>query len=251
MTPTDPIPRAVAVILAAGHGTRMRSDIPKVLHEIDGRPMVRYVIDAVHEAGFLRVVVVIGYEGERVRDACDGTGVEYAWQHEQLGTGHAVQQAEPFVDDSVGTVVVLNGDVPGLRAATLQGLVGYHRAKSASATVLTARLADPMGYGRIVRNESGALLRIVEHRDADEATRRINEINSGMFCFESKALFPSLRRAGRDNTQGEYYLTDVIELLRSEGRGVEAWCIPDAREVAGVNTEEELHAVRDYLRGLS
>ncbi len=236
-----------AVILAAGQGTRMGSDLPKVLHTVAGRPMVAWVIDAVRRAGVARAIVVVGYQGERVEQACAGEGVEIAWQHEQLGTGHAVQQTEPLLREFDGHVLVLNGDVPGLRPDTIGRLVEHHRETGASATVLTARLDDPTGYGRIVRDEDGALLRIVEHRDADEETRAIDEVNTGMFCFERAPLFDALARLDRNNAQGEYYVTDVIDHLRRDGRRVSALCVDDAREVAGVNTPAELEAVRRWL----
>ena len=167
-----------AVILAAGQGTRMGSERPKVLHAVAGRPMVAWVIDAVRRAGVARAIVVVGYQGERVERACAGEGVEIAWQREQLGTGHAVRQTADLLDGFEGDVLVLNGDVPGLRPETIGRLVDHHRDTRAAATVLTARLEDPTGYGRIVRDTDGALLRIVEHRDADAETRAIDEVNT-------------------------------------------------------------------------
>jgi bifunctional UDP-N-acetylglucosamine pyrophosphorylase/glucosamine-1-phosphate N-acetyltransferase len=238
-----------AVILAAGQGKRMNSDLPKVLHTIGERPMVLHVIDVVKAIGAARVIVVTGYQAERVESACAGTGVLFARQHEQLGTGHAVMQAEGHLAGFDGTVVVLNGDVPGLRAATIRRFIEHHRAGGGAATVLTARVADPAGYGRIVRDAAGKLERIVEHRDATDAERAIDEINSGLFCFEARELFPALRRVTRRNAQNEYYLTDVIGLLRAEGRGVAAYCVDDPREVSGVNNPDELDAVRRFVEG--
>jgi UDP-N-acetylglucosamine diphosphorylase/glucosamine-1-phosphate N-acetyltransferase len=236
-----------AVILAAGQGKRMHSDLPKVLHDVAGRPMVLHVIDAVKALGASPVIVVTGYEAERVEDACANADVVFARQAQQLGTGHAVMQAEPQLSGYTGTVVVLNGDVPGLRPATIREFVDYHGARQAAATVLTATLADPSGYGRIVRDTTGRLLRIVEHRDATEDERAIAESNSGLFCFSGTELFPALRRVTRRNAQNEYYLTDVIGLLASEGKPVAAWRIEDPREVAGVNNPDELDAVRRFV----
>jgi UDP-N-acetylglucosamine diphosphorylase/glucosamine-1-phosphate N-acetyltransferase len=235
------------VVLAAGQGKRMNSDLPKVLHAIAGRPMVLHVIDRVKELDPGRIVVVTGYQAETVEEACRDAGVEFARQHEQLGTGHAVMQAEPLLGDWPGTVVVLNGDVPGLRAGTMRAFIQHHRAAGAAATVLTAEVDDPAGYGRIVRDGEDALSKIVEHRDATPAERAIREINSGLFCFEAPELFPALGRLNRGNAQNEYYLTDVIGLLRSEGRRVSAWRVNDPREVAGVNNPDELDAVRRFL----
>jgi len=236
-----------AVILAAGMGKRMQSDLPKVLHAVGGRPMVLHVIDSVRAVGASPVVVVTGYQAERVETACAGTGVVFARQHEQLGTGHAVMQAEAVLAGHAGTVLVLNGDVPGLRAATIRDFVAFHAREHAVATVLTARLNDPTGYGRIVRDARGGLLRIVEEKDATPAERGIGEINSGLFCFSAAGLFSSLQRVTRRNAQNEYYITDVIGLLASEGKHVAAWCIDDAREVAGVNNPDELDAVRRFV----
>jgi UDP-N-acetylglucosamine diphosphorylase/glucosamine-1-phosphate N-acetyltransferase len=239
--------RTAFVILAAGQGKRMHSDLPKVLHPIGGRPMIRHVIERVHEVGPGRVVVVTGYQAARVEEACRDAGVEFARQPEQLGTGHAVMQTEPLLGAWDGSIVVLNGDVPGLRAATITAFIDHHRRSGAVATVLTAELEDPAGYGRIVRDARGGLERIVEHRDATPAERAIREINSGLFCFEARELFAALGRVTRRNAQNEYYLTDVVGLLHAEGRPVSAWRVADPREVAGVNNPDELEAVRRFV----
>jgi bifunctional UDP-N-acetylglucosamine pyrophosphorylase/glucosamine-1-phosphate N-acetyltransferase len=245
MTPSTP--SLAAVILAAGQGKRMQSDLPKVLHAVGGRAMVLHVVDAVKAVGASPVIVVTGYQAERVEAVCAGAGVEFARQTEQLGTGHAVMQTEPQLAGMDGTIVVLNGDVPGLRPRTIREFVAYHASKQATATVLTATLDDPAGYGRIVRADDGRLLRIVEDRDATPEERTIREINSGLFCFAATELFPALKRVTRRNSQNEYYLTDVIGLFATEGRTVAAYCIEDAREVAGVNNPDELDAVRRFV----
>ena len=239
--------KVAIIILAAGQGKRMNSDLPKVLHDVGGRPMVRHVIESVKRLSPERVIVVTGYQAERVEEACRDTGVEFVRQPEQLGTGHAVMQAAPLLDGWEGTVVVLNGDVPGLRAETVGAFVDHHRTSGAAATVLTAELDDPGGYGRIVRAADGSLERIVEHRDATPAERAIREVNSGLFCFECAELFSALRRVGRRNAQNEYYLTDVIGMLHGEGRPVAAHRVADEREIAGVNNPQELDAVRRFV----
>ncbi len=238
-----------AVILAAGKGKRMKSDLPKVLHEINGRPMVSYVVDAVKTLQPDKIVVVIGYKAAMVRDALAGEDVEFVLQEEQLGTGHAVAQCRAALSGFGGTVLVLNGDVPGLRPATLRRFVDDHVRDGAAATVLTAELDDASGYGRILRTADGSLLKIVEHKDATEAEKAIKEINSGMFCFDTEALFAALADTRRDNAQNEYYLTDVIELLKKDGRRVRAYCVDEPDEVAGVNDSGELERVRQYLKG--
>lgn len=240
-------PHVAAVILAAGMGKRMQSDLPKVLHDVGGRPMLLHVIDTVKAIGAAPIVVITGYQAERVESACAESGVVFARQEQQLGTGHAVMQAESALAEHGGVVVVLNGDVPGLRAQTIKDFIAYHEKERAAATVLTAKLDDPSGYGRIVRDDAGRLLRIVEQKDASESERAILEINSGLFCFETRELFSALKRVDRRNAQNEYYITDVIGLLAAEGKRVAAWCIADAREVAGVNNPDELDAVRRFV----
>lgn len=238
-----------AIVLAAGKGTRMSADLPKVLHAIDGRPMLSYVLDAIEPVAGGGVLVVVGYKAEEVVAACSGRRVQFVTQEEQLGTGHAVMQCEEALSGFQGTVVVLNGDVPGLQRETIEDFVEVHRDRGAAATVLTAILDDPAGYGRIVKDEHGALSTIVEEKDADDETREIKEINSGLFCFDRSRLFDALKSIGRDNAQEEYYLTDVIGELRRKGQSVYSYCVSDTQEVAGVNTDAELESMRRRLRG--
>jgi len=236
-----------AVLLAAGMGTRMRSELPKVLHLALGQPLVEHVLRAVRGAGIRRVVVVVGHQAERVQAALADQGVDFALQEPQLGTGHAVQQAQPHLEDFGGDVVVLCGDTPLLRTETLIGLHAAHCESGAAATVLTAEVEDPSGYGRIVRNDKGDVLRIVEQKDATAEERRLREINSGLFVFESRALFQALNKVGADNVAREYYLTDTLEILRRAGSRVSAYRCKDPREVLGVNTPEQLHEVAQLL----
>jgi UDP-N-acetylglucosamine diphosphorylase/glucosamine-1-phosphate N-acetyltransferase len=240
-----------AIILAAGKGTRMSSDLPKVLHPIGDRAMISYVIDAVRPIAPDRVYVVVGYRANDVIEACSPHAVHIVRQEEQLGTGHAVMQCEGQLKGFSGTVVVLNGDVPCLRSETVREFVRYHRDRDSAATVLTADLDNPTGYGRIVKDADGSLLRIVEEKDADGATKKIKEINSGLFCFERDPLFDALRSIDRGNAGNEYYLTDVMAVLRARGDAVYSYRVDHAQEVAGVNTDNELEDVREYLGGSS
>jgi UDP-N-acetylglucosamine pyrophosphorylase len=241
--------KIAAVILAAGEGTRMKSDMAKVLHTIRDRPMVSYVIDAVEGVAPEKTIVVVGHQADRVREACRDRGVEFVLQEEQLGTGHAVMQCEAALSDFDGAVIVINGDVPCLRTETLRAFIGFHIEQGAAGTVLTAVLGDPTGYGRIVRGPGSTLLRIVEQKDASKEELEVKEINSGLFCFDKSALFDALEGTDQENAQGEYYLTDAIEKMRMKGLDVAAYLVEDEREVAGVNTVEELDTVRKTIRG--
>jgi bifunctional UDP-N-acetylglucosamine pyrophosphorylase / glucosamine-1-phosphate N-acetyltransferase len=236
-----------AIVLAAGLGKRMHSDLPKVLHPARGRPLVDHVLDAVYAAGVERVVVVVGHQADRVRAALGARTLEWALQVPQLGTGHAVQQTAPLFAGYEGDVLVLCGDTPLLRAGTLRQLIDTHRRSRAAATVLTATMEDPAGYGRIVRGAGDEVLRIVEERDATPAEKAGREVNSGLYVFRAADLFAALARVGADNAQGEYYLTDTLEILRRAGKRVSAYRCPDAREVAGVNDRQQLQEVEAIL----
>ncbi|QIA26169.1 bifunctional UDP-N-acetylglucosamine diphosphorylase/glucosamine-1-phosphate N-acetyltransferase GlmU [Thermaerobacter sp. PB12/4term] len=235
-----------AVILAAGLGKRMRSNRAKVLHPVAGRPMVEHVVRAAEGAGAGRVVVVVGHQGEQVQ-ALLGDRVVYAWQHQPLGTGHAVLQAEAAVAGAQD-VLVLYGDTPLLEADLLRQLIDAHRRSGAAATLLTAQLDDPTGYGRIVRDEAGRVVRIVEEADATPPQRAIREVNTGMACFRREPLFDSLRRLTPANAQGEYYLVDVVALLHQQGLAVHTVTAPDPRQVEGVNDREALARAEAILR---
>ena len=237
----------IVVILAAGEGTRMNSNIAKVLHKLRGKSMIRYVVEAVRGISPLRVIVVVGHQAEEVKRELEKEGLEFVHQGERLGTGHAVQMVEPLFKDFTGTLVVLNGDTPLLRTETISELLAVHRRHRASATVLSAELEDPTGYGRIVRARDGSLLRIAEEKDASEDEREIREVNSGMFCFESVDLFPALAMIDRGNVQGEYYITDVIEILRNQSKRVAGYLCDRREEVLGVNDREQLKAAERMM----
>jgi bifunctional UDP-N-acetylglucosamine pyrophosphorylase/glucosamine-1-phosphate N-acetyltransferase len=228
------------LVLAAGQGKRMASDLAKVLHPVAGRGLLLHVLEAARPLRAGRTLVVVGHQRDQVIRALEGTGCEIVVQAEQLGTGHAVMMATPALEGFTGTLLVLCGDTPLLGTATLRDLLREHARSEAAATVLSARVPDPKGYGRIVRGLGGDLLAIVEERDATDAQRAIDEINSGMYAFDYPALLGTLGQLGRGNVQLEYYLTDSIAILRNAGRRVRAHCAADYREVLGVNTMEQL-----------
>ncbi|MGF9816910.1 bifunctional UDP-N-acetylglucosamine diphosphorylase/glucosamine-1-phosphate N-acetyltransferase GlmU [Brevibacillus agri] len=236
-----------AVVLAAGQGTRMKSKLYKVLHPVCGKPMVQHVVDTLGSMQVEDIVVVVGHGADAVR-AKLGEGVTYALQEEQLGTAHAVSQAAPFLQDKEGTTFLLYGDVPLLSAQTLSALLTYHEEQQAAATVLTAVLPDPTGYGRIVRNEAGEVLRIVEHKDATEAERAVREINTGIYCYDNRKLWKALAEVKNDNAQGEYYVTDVVGILREAGEKVVAYEAVDPDETMGVNDRVQLSEAEAYMR---
>ncbi|MDQ3069543.1 MAG: bifunctional UDP-N-acetylglucosamine diphosphorylase/glucosamine-1-phosphate N-acetyltransferase GlmU [Acidobacteriota bacterium] len=235
------------VILAAGKGTRMRSDRSKVLHRLAGRSLIDYVLDATAAVAPASTTVVVGHQADSVKAALTGTGCGFALQEPQSGTGHALLQAETALQGKTGDVLLLSGDVPLLRGETLAALVAHHRSAGAAATVLTAETDPPHEYGRIVR-ESGRIARIVEHRDASEQERAIREFNSGIYVFDLAPLFGALRRIRTRNAQGEYYLPDLVELYKREGLTVETMTLPDAVEISGVNSRIELAELSRAVR---
>ena len=233
------------VILAAGLGKRMHSQLPKVLHALAGRPLVSHVIDAARALDARRIVVVYGHGGEKVRESLSGADLAFAQQEPQLGTGHAVQQAVPLLTDAPVTLV-LYGDVPLIRAATLKRLVAACRD---SVAILTAELEDPAGYGRIVRSPSGAMRAIVEEKDAGDAERQIREINTGLMAVPTARLSRWLERVTNDNAQREYYLTDLVKLALADGVAAEAVRVDSSWETLGVNSRAQLaHIERIYQR---
>ena len=246
-----------AIVLAAGEGTRMRSSRPKPLHLICGRPMVMHVLHALAELSVERTVVVVGHDAERVtkkvtEQSPSDLNVAFVEQPVQRGTGDAVAVGlTAFNDDDLddtSTVIVLPGDTPLLRPATIADLVAQHEAANVAATVLTAVADDPTGYGRVIRGKDGSVLRVVEQRDADTDELAITEVNTSIYCFRRDVLGPSLRMLSPDNSQGEYYLTDVIGVLRSTGHRVGAVTVADSAEIHGVNDRWQLALAERELR---
>jgi bifunctional UDP-N-acetylglucosamine pyrophosphorylase/glucosamine-1-phosphate N-acetyltransferase len=236
------------VVLAAGKGTRMKSAEPKVLHLAAGEPLIAHVLRAAGSLDPASVVIVVGHLADRVKAAVGAKpGLRLALQEPQLGTGHALLQAESALNGAHGTLVLLSGDVPLLRGATLRALVDLHQSRGAAATVLTAHVDRPEGYGRIVRDADG-ITAIVEERDATDDQRRITEVNSGIYAFDLAPLFDALREIGAANAQGEYYLPDLVRIYRRRGLPVETLVLDSAREILGVNSRKELADVSATLR---
>lgn len=236
-----------AIILAAGKGTRMKSKLYKVLHPVCGKPMVEHIMNRVTETAPNEIITIVGHGAELVKKQL-GDRSEYALQAEQLGTGHAVLQAEPFLKGKKGTTLVISGDTPLLTSETLNNLFEYHQGKNASATILTAKADDPTGYGRIVRDHVGIVEKIVEQKDATLEEARIQEINTGTYCFDNELLFDALSQLDTDNAQGEYYLTDIIEILKKAGKNVAAYLTEDFDESLGVNDRVALSKANELMR---
>jgi bifunctional UDP-N-acetylglucosamine pyrophosphorylase/glucosamine-1-phosphate N-acetyltransferase len=228
-------------------GTRMKSDVHKVLHKICGRTMVEHVLTQVSQVQPEKIITVVGHDAQDVKKTL-GDRTEYADQPEQLGTGHAVLQTAPLLADKEGVTLVVSGDTPLLTAATLNKLLQYHTEKGAKATILTAEAPDPTGYGRIVRNDLGIVERIVEQKDASHEEAAIQEINTGVYCFDNQALFAALKQVTNDNAQGEYYLTDVIAIMRKAGGIIAAYRMKNFEESMGVNDRVALAAATKVMQ---
>lgn len=238
----------VTVIMAAGKGTRMKSDLAKVLHPLHGRPMIGYVIDLARRLGSARIIAIIGHQKDRVREILSDEKIEFAVQEPQLGTGHAVMQTESLLGRYDGDALVLSGDVPALSEATLKKLIRLHQDEQATATMLTAIFEDPAGYGRVLRKNDGTVLKNVEHKDATDMERTVKEINAGIYLFRVPDLFLALKRIRSDNAQNEYYLPDVLKIFIDEGKKVCALIADDPKEIAGINTPEQLSEVERSLK---
>ena len=236
------------VILAAGQGTRMKSRLPKVLHPLAGRPLIEHVLRTANSVSPATVTLIVGHGAERVRENTGNRpNVGFALQEPQLGTAHALQQAEARLAGKQGTVILLSGDVPLLSATTLRRLIETHHSAGAAATVVTAIVERPYGYGRIVRTK-GRIARIVEERDASPEVRQIREINSGIYAFDLAPLFDALRGIASQNAQGEYYLTDLIGIYRRRKLPVETLVVDNPQEIRGINSRSELAEVSRIVR---
>lgn len=237
----------IAIVLAAGKGTRMKSKKSKLVHQIYGKELVKRAVENARKAGIDEVITVVGYQKEQVQ-AVLGDSVKYAVQEEMLGTGHAVMQTKEFLKGKKGKVVILSGDVPILRPSTIKNIIAKSIERKEYATLLTAIYDNPYGYGRIIRDEGGNVKAIVEHKDATDSQKEIKEINSGIYCFDIEELLKSLDQITSDNSQGEYYLTDVIKIMNDKGLKTGAVIVEDNTEILGVNDKIQLELLTRVLR---
>lgn len=236
-----------AVILAAGKGTRMKSDLPKVVQKIEGNCLVDYAIEAAMGAGAKDICLVVGYKYEIVHEEIKYKDVTFVLQEEQLGTGHAVKCARDFLGDE-GRTMILFGDTPLITSATLRRLQEYHVTHGNAVTVLSAMIENPTGYGRIIRDEKGNFIKSVEQRDASEDELKSHEINSGMYLFDTKELKKALELILPNNAQGEYYLPDTLTIIKEKGQKVDAFALEDPEDITGVNDQEQLKSATDVIR---
>ena len=236
-----------AVILAAGKGTRMKSDLPKVVHTIEGKCLVDYAIDAAMGAGAEDVCLVLGYKYEVVHEMIEHKDVKFVLQEQQLGTGHAVLCAKDFLGEE-GQTMILFGDTPLITADTLKRLRDYHVKHKNTVTVLSAMIDDPAGYGRIIRDADGTFLKSVEHKDANEQELKSHEINSGMYIFDTAELKEALGKIQPNTAQGEYYLPDTLTIIKEKGLKVDAFALDDPEDITGVNDQEQLKSAAIVIR---
>jgi bifunctional UDP-N-acetylglucosamine pyrophosphorylase / glucosamine-1-phosphate N-acetyltransferase len=237
----------IGIVLAAGQGKRMKSKLYKVLHPVCGKPMVGHVTDVLEQLGVKRKVVVVGHGAEAVK-AYLGDRAEYALQEQQLGTGHAVMQTRALLAEEEGLTILVYGDTPLITAESLRRMMDLHREQGAAVTLLTALFEQPQGLGRIIRNERGHVTEIVEQKDCSPEQDAIKEINAGTYCFDNRKLFEALSKINNNNAQNEYYLTDVIGILREQGETIAAYCTPDWIESIGVNDRLALSEAEQYMR---
>jgi bifunctional UDP-N-acetylglucosamine pyrophosphorylase/glucosamine-1-phosphate N-acetyltransferase len=237
-----------AIILAAGKGTRMKSAILKVAHRVAGKPIVEYVLDTVVSLGVDQVYMVVGHQAELIQDALSHPKITYVTQAEQLGTGHAVLQVAPyFSPKTTDTVIVLAGDCPLISAETLKNLLAVHNESNAAATILTTVMNPPGSYGRIQRGKMGPVAGIKEAKDCTPQELEIREINTGVYVFNAGYLFAILPELSTNNAQNEYYLTDVIHLLKARGKAIEAYCTPDSDQAIGINTRMDMAKINSII----
>lgn len=236
----------VAIILAAGEGKRMKSEYSKVIHKVGGKPIIERVYNSVKKSDIDKCILVVGHKREQVMDVM-GDRVIYAVQEEQLGTGHAVMQAVPYIND-VERVVILCGDAPLITEETIKEALKIHEEQNQSATIFTAEFENPAGYGRILRDEKSNVIGIVEDKDASESQKLIKEVNSSMYCFDKDVLCSALNKLDNNNAQNEYYLTDVIKIMINEGKKVGTYIVPDKNEIMGINNRIQLSEANEILR---
>lgn len=239
----------VAVVLAAGKSTRMKSNVPKVLHPVCGRPMIEYVLDAARQAGVKRIVVIVGHEADQVRAALAGaTDIEFALQSEQKGTGHAVMMCREALRHHQGPVMILTGDAPLMQTGSFTALLDDYRSAQAACVIGTARTQNNFGLGRIVRDDQQRFVKIVEEKDATDEEKRLTEINVGCYVFDTQHLLRALDELRPNNKQGEFYLTDCCGILKNQGQNVIASCRLDISEALGVNTRQQLAEVTNHVQ---
>ncbi|RAP36894.1 hypothetical protein DID80_04615 [Candidatus Marinamargulisbacteria bacterium SCGC AAA071-K20] len=232
----------ISIILAAGKGTRMKSDLLKVAHEVAGKPIVGYVIETVQKCGVDSINIVVGHQSEHLKEILRPySGLNYVLQEQQLGTGHAVLQAKSLINENeTGNVLILAGDCPLIKVETLNNLIAVHKETNSAGTVLSTKMSEPASYGRIIRGKMGYLKSIVEAKDCDEEQIKIDEINTGVYIFNTQKLFHRLSALSTNNSQGEYYLTDIIQLLKEGGEVVSAYCTDDSDQAIGINTRMDI-----------
>ncbi|HJO21292.1 MAG TPA: sugar phosphate nucleotidyltransferase [Candidatus Marinimicrobia bacterium] len=231
-------------ILAAGKGSRMESELPKVLHQLNGKSLIDYVLDTASELNPDSITLVVGFQKDRVKNHIQNNNVNYVSQEEQLGTGHAALQLENQLENQSGHLLILYGDAPNIKSSTLSPIINEHIEENRTATLITATLNDPTGYGRIIRNQDGDLLKIVEEKDCTPDEKKIKEWNPGIYIFKIPQLFSELKRIKSNNASNEYYLTDVIELIK-ENSPVQAKKIDNPMEVIGINTINQLNSLEN------
>ncbi|MGG4445232.1 bifunctional UDP-N-acetylglucosamine diphosphorylase/glucosamine-1-phosphate N-acetyltransferase GlmU [Brevibacillus porteri] len=236
-----------AVVLAAGKGTRMKSSLYKVMHPVCGKPMIKHVVETLEALSLRHLVVVVGHGAEMVKEELKNR-VQYTYQPEQLGTAHAVWMSHEILGAQDGVTIVMNGDTPLVQEQTLRSLLEYHQLKQAAATVLTSIVDEPTGYGRIIRDENGDVRKIIEEKDATLGQKKVNEISTGIFCFDNQKLFSMLPMVSNENAQGEFYLPDVLGLLQEQGHLVAAFATDDPEEGNGVNDRVQLADLEQLMR---
>jgi len=229
-----------AIILAAGKGTRMKSEKLKVLHNVAGKHMLQYILYAVSQLDIDNIYLIVGHQKEEVKNIVNNDKVIFIEQIEQNGTGHAVMQTTPYLKNKEGYTLVLNADCPLITKETLNSLINFHLETNANTTILTTELENPYGYGRIIRGPMGSIQRIVEERDASPKIKEIKEVNTAFYCFNNLDLFPALEKLKPNNDQGEYYLTDVVKIQKDTGKNIQGLLCEDYDEVMGINNRKDL-----------